>query len=61
MKRILIIILLIVSIWFAYRVVSEGFTIDKFNLDISSYEDVQKDSDKMQTMKEKTKMNIMKL
>ena len=47
MKRVLIIIFLILSIWFAYTVVTNGVNIEKFNLKIAGYNEIKNDSEEM--------------
>lgn len=47
MKRVLIVVMLIVLIWFGYTIVTEGFQYEDFDIDILSYEAIQTKSDTM--------------
>ena len=47
MKRVLIVVILIVLIWFGYTIVTEGFQYEDFDIDILSYEAIQTKSDTM--------------
>ena len=45
MKRLIIIIVLVIVLFFGYGIVTQGLTIDALNIEISGYEDMESASD----------------
>ena len=47
MKRVLIVIALLILIWFGYTVITNGFTNEALNIDISSHKTIEKKSNEL--------------